>query len=157
MIHRRSTVYLRPRDKYLQFFLHREILQVLDTSRRKEKASISYKNMMNVSTGTSGNSTSSSYTPTSVLSRVEGITVSFFFLVGSRSDCHRKLSHNWSLCNRAKTSKEESFSGCKHGSRRFDFRSCFLAFDCVLIYRAHVSAMEMAYIIHNVAYLLGHH
>ena len=81
MIHRRSTVYLRPRDKYLQFFLHREILQVLDTSRRKEKASISYKKVMNVSTGTSANSTSSSYTPTSVLSRVEGITVSAFFLL----------------------------------------------------------------------------
>ena len=37
MIHRRSTVYLRQQDKYLQFSLHREILQVLDTSRRKKK------------------------------------------------------------------------------------------------------------------------
>ena len=43
MIQRRSTMYLRQQDKYLQFSLHREILQVLDTSRRKEKASISYK------------------------------------------------------------------------------------------------------------------
>ena len=75
MIHRRTTVYLRQRDKYLQFFLHREILQVLDTSRRKEKASISYIKLMNVSTGTCANFTSS------VPSRVEGITVSFFFLL----------------------------------------------------------------------------
>ena len=75
MILRRTTVYLRQRDKYLQFFLHREILQVLDTSRRKEKASISYNKMMNVSTGTCANFTSS------VPSRVEGITVSVFFLL----------------------------------------------------------------------------
>ena len=36
---------------------------------------------MNVSTGTSANNTSSSYTPYSVPSRVEGITVSVFFLL----------------------------------------------------------------------------
>ena len=36
---------------------------------------------MNVSTGTTANNTSSSYTPYSVLSRVEGITVSVFFLL----------------------------------------------------------------------------
>ena len=75
MIHRRSTLYLTQRDKYPQFFLLQEILQVLDTSRRKEKASISYKKRMNVSTGTCTNFTSS------VPSRVEGITVSFFFLL----------------------------------------------------------------------------
>ena len=75
MIHRRSTLYLTQRDKYPQFFLHQEILQVLDTLRRKEKASISYKKMMNVSTGTCANLTPS------VPSRVEGITVSVFFLL----------------------------------------------------------------------------
>ena len=75
MIHRRSTLYLTQRDKYPQFFLLQEILQVLDTSRRKEKASISYKKMMNVSTGKCANLTSS------VPSRAEGITVSVFFLL----------------------------------------------------------------------------
>ena len=80
MIRKHSTVKSRQRDKYIQDFLRREILQVLDTSRRK-KAIISYKKMMNVSAGTSANNTSSSYMPYSVPSRVEGITVSVFFLL----------------------------------------------------------------------------
>ena len=71
MIHRRSIAYLR----------HREILQVLDTSRRKKKAITSYKKIMNESTGTSANNKSSSYTPYSVPSRVEGITLSVVFLL----------------------------------------------------------------------------
>ena len=33
----------------------------------------------------------------------------------------------------------------KHGIRRFDFRSCSLAFVCLLIYRAQLSAMETSY------------
>ena len=130
MIHRRSTVYLRARDKYLQFFLHREILQVLNTSRRKEKASISYKKVMNVSTGTSANNPSSSHTPSSVLSRVEGITVSALFLL----EAVLIVTGNFltiGLCNREKTSKKEPFSRRKHGIRQFDFRSCFLAFVCL--------------------------
>ena len=77
------------------------------------------------------------------------------FLVVSCPDYRGKLSYNWSLCKREKTSKEEPFTGCKHGFRRFDFRSCFLAFVCLLRYRAHVSAVEMGYIIQNVAYRLG--
>ena len=82
MIHRRSIVYLRQRVKYLQFFLHRETLQqVLDTSRRKRKAFTSYKKIMNESAGTSANNKSSTYTPYSVPSRVEGITLSVVFLL----------------------------------------------------------------------------
>ena len=82
MIHRRSIVYLRQRVKYLQFFLHREILQqVLDTSRRKRKAFTSYKKIMNESAGTSANNKSSTYTPYSVPARVEGITLSVVFLL----------------------------------------------------------------------------
>ena len=110
---------------------------------------------MNVSTGTSANNTSASYKPYSVPSRVEGTTESVFFFFGSVSDCRGKFCHNWSLCKREKTSKEEPFTDCKHGFRGFDFRSCLLAFVCLLIYRAHVSAMEMGYIIQNVAYRLG--
>ena len=58
MIHRRSTVYLRPRDKYLQFFLHREILRVLATFHfllKKQKIIVPHKKMGNVSLGTSAN------------------------------------------------------------------------------------------------------
>ena len=63
-------------------------------------------------------------------------------LVGSRTDCRGKLSDNWPLCKREKTSKEKPFSGCKHGFRRFNFRSGFLAFVCLLINRVQLLGME---------------
>ena len=71
MIHRRSIAYARQRYKYLQFFPNREILQ-----EEKKEQVFHTKKIMNVSTGTSANNTSSSYTPYSVPLRGEGITVS---------------------------------------------------------------------------------
>ena len=71
MIHRRTIVYAMQRYKYLQFFPNREILQ----EEKKSKYFVQ-KKIMNVSTGTSANNTSSSYTPYSVPLRGEGITVS---------------------------------------------------------------------------------
>ena len=57
MIHRRSTVYLRQRHKYLQFS-YIEILQVLATYHflfKRQKIIVSYKKMRNVSPSTSVN------------------------------------------------------------------------------------------------------
>ena len=107
--------------------------------------------MINVSARTSVNNTSSSYTPYSVPSRVEGITVSVFFLLKAVLI----IAGNFLTISLFAKEKKEPFTGCKHGFRRFDYRSCLLALVCLLIYRAHVSAMEIGYIIQNVAYRLG--
>ena len=81
MIHRRSAVYLRPRDKYLQFSYTDRYFKSWTHQEEKKKQVFHTKKIMNVSTGMSANNPSASYTPYSVPSRVEGITVSVFFLL----------------------------------------------------------------------------
>ena len=78
MIYRRGTVFLRQRHKYLQFF-HTE--RYFKSWTHQEKKNSYKKKMMNATTGTSANNTSSSYTPYSVPSRVEGIALSVVFLL----------------------------------------------------------------------------
>ena len=113
--------------------------------------------MRNVSPGSSSNNTSSSSLQYSVPSQVGGITLSVVFFLEAVLIVAGNFLTLGLFAQEKKTSKEKPFSGCKHGFRRFNFRSGFLAFVCLLIYRAHVSAMEMGYIIHNVEYRLGRH
>ena len=83
MIHRRSAVCLRKRDKFTRYihFCHTP----RDTSSsghiKEKKKTYFIQKMMNVSSRISVNNTPSSYTPYSVPSRVEGITVSVFCLL----------------------------------------------------------------------------
>ena len=126
------------------------------THQEQKKASISYKKKkMNVSTGTSVNNKSSTYKPYSVPSRAEGITVSVFFLLEACLIVAGNFLTIGLFAKEKKLRKKNLLLIVNMAFRGFDFRSCLLGFVCLLMYWAHVSAMEIGYIIQNVAYRLG--
>lgn len=76
-------------------------------------------------------------------SRAEGIaSCSAFMLEAVGLNRQWELANNCSFCSGEDSSQEKFVSGCQHGVRRYDFRSCFRAFVYLPKYRFSLSAME---------------